>query len=138
MSKTILLLAVIATLANTVQMQTSTLPTNYQQQLPLPNQNQNLNGQFPGMQQYQENGQFPQMQMRPGQNGPLGGLWGGNNGGNGGLLDTIRNIPQRGMEIMNSFLSQVRNMLPGLGRNGKSLEVLLCTELTSNNQISSN
>lgn len=117
MSKIILLFALLAALANTVQMQTPTIQTDYQQQqLPL-QQNQN---QLPGMpnMQYQQNGQIPQMQMRPGQNGLLGGLLGGNNNG-GGLFDTIRNIPQRGMEIMNQFLSQVRNMLPGLGRNGK-------------------
>lgn len=120
MSKIIILFALLAALANTVQMQNPTLPTDYQQQqqqqLPLQN-NQN---QLPGMpnMQYQQNGQIPQMQMRPDQNGLLGGLLGGNNNG-GGLFDTIRNIPQRGMEIMNQFLSQVRNMLPGLGRNGK-------------------
>lgn len=121
MSGLIFKFAILATLANTIQMQTPTL-LDQQQQLLLPNQNQNQN-QLPGMQQYQ-NGQIPQMQVRPGQNSLLGGLLGGNNSYNNGsgLMSSIRNIPQRGMEIMNSFLSQVRNILPGLGRSGKSRE----------------
>lgn len=46
-------------------------------------------------------------------------LGGGNNGG--GLGATISQLPARGMQMLNNVFSGVRNLLPGLGRNGKSL-----------------
>lgn len=55
----------------------------------------------------------------------LGGGAGMNNNsnGNGGLADTIRQLPARGMQMLNSVFSGVRNILPGLGRNGKFLHL---------------
>lgn len=61
----------------------------------------------------------------------LSNLLGGgpnNNGGNaningGGLTDTIRQLPARGMQILNNVLSGVRNMLPNLGRNGECANI---------------
>lgn len=41
-------------------------------------------------------------------------------GNNGGLMDMVSNLPRRGMDMVNNLLSNIRNMLPGLGRNGKS------------------
>lgn len=48
----------------------------------------------------------------------LSNILGGNSNG-GGLTDTISQLPARGMQLLNNVFSGVRNMLPGLGRNGK-------------------
>ena len=70
-------------------------------------------GQSQQMMQPMQNMQLPQGNL-------FSGLLGGQNGGQGGLTETLRQIPQRTMEMVNQLMSGVRNMLPGnLGRNGK-------------------
>lgn len=76
-------------------------PANYAQNLPSQMQNQ-----------------FSQGQQQAG--GLLSGLLGGSGPSNSGPFETLRQLPARGLQMLNNVFSGVRNMLPlGLGRNGK-------------------
>lgn len=60
-----------------------------------------------------------QIQNQLGQGQQQGGLLSGLLG-NSGPMETIRQIPARGLQMLNNILGGVRNMLPGgLGRNSK-------------------
>lgn len=67
------------------------------------------------MQGYGNQQALPNMPQTP---NFLSNILGGNSNG-GGLTDTISQLPARGMQLLNNVFSGVRNMLPGLGRNGK-------------------
>lgn len=40
-------------------------------------------------------------------------------GAQGGIFDTLRQLPSRGLQMVNNALNNVRNMFSGLGRNGE-------------------
>lgn len=92
----------------------------------LPAQMQNQLGQ--GMNSLQNQAQQP--------GGMLSGLLGGsgNMNSNSGPFETLRQLPARGLQMLNNVFSGVRNMLPlGLGRNcecyprySSSLSSILC------------
>lgn len=116
MAKLLFATVLVVALAGVAQMQTTDLngqsainsAANYAQNLP--SQLQNQFGQATN-----------QGQQQPG-NGLLSGLLGGNGGSNSGPFETLRQLPARGLQMLNNVFSGVRNMLPlGLGRNGKSI-----------------
>lgn len=100
----------------------NTLPNQGYLQNSLPNQG-NLPNSLPNQQFGQQMGNMlpnnqNQMQNQLPMNGQMQNLQPMN------FLQSLREIPARGLQMLNSVISNVRNMIPGMGRNGECLTMI--------------
>lgn len=97
----------------------NTLPNQGNLQNTLPSQG-NLQNSLPNQQYGQQMGMLPnnqnQMQNQLPPNGQMQDLQPMN------FLQSLREIPARGLQMLNNVISNVRNMIPGMGRNSECLK----------------